>query len=194
MAVTRDTRLTGRLTWEHRKGTLIDWNYSYPATGTFTSRFFRSGTPQFMAFELLDQYQDPQTRTVRHDLESFFAVALYMATKHRNDAWVGTPLQKAITEPETNDGISDRRWKLVSNNGFFQDRVLHRLSPQLKGDKEFGNLLTGIRNALYPPNYPVDPQTAPDELFKLVVLLIDRYCQDTEGEQSLAEIDQRKGA
>ena len=85
MATTSTTQLTG-LTSDPcpRKGTIIDWNLSYKASGLPTSRQFRSGTPAFMAVDLLDPKADVQQRTLKHDLESFFAVILYMTLSHEN--------------------------------------------------------------------------------------------------------------
>ena len=87
MATTPKTVLTELPETLSRKGTIIDWNYRYPVPGKPTSRQIRSGTPAFMALELLNKFDDPVRRTIGHDLESFFAVILYVAVRYENEKW-----------------------------------------------------------------------------------------------------------
>jgi hypothetical protein len=70
--------LTG-LTYKDRSGTLIDWNLCFNARGESSNRVFRSGTPAFMAPGLLGDTKIPR-RTLSHDMESFFAVIIWIAT------------------------------------------------------------------------------------------------------------------
>src|SRR5947208_15295507 len=70
------SELTGGLTWE---GTIIDWNLCFNADGTSSGRTFKSGTPAFMAPILLKDEQIPR-RTLSLDMESFFAVIIWIAT------------------------------------------------------------------------------------------------------------------
>ena len=85
MATTSTTELTGPLSNTNRpKGTIVDWNLSYKASGLSTSRQVRSGTPVFMALSLLDPDVNVQQRILKHDVESFFAVILYMTLSHKN--------------------------------------------------------------------------------------------------------------
>src|SRR5271170_6977360 len=76
--------LTGGLTYEDRCGTIIDWNLCFNADGTSPNRSFRSGTPAFMAPVLLD-YEQILRRTLGHDMESFFAVIIWIATLDYDD-------------------------------------------------------------------------------------------------------------
>src|SRR2546430_16677465 len=71
--------LTGGLTDKDRSGTLIDWNLCFNARGESSNRTFRSGTPAFMAPVLLDDKPIPR-RTLAYDMESFFAVIIWIAS------------------------------------------------------------------------------------------------------------------
>ena len=71
--------LTGGLTHKDRSGTIIDWNLCFNAHGESSNRAFKSGTPAFMASALLKDEQIPR-RTLGHDMESFFAVIIWIAT------------------------------------------------------------------------------------------------------------------
>jgi len=74
-----DSVLTGGLTNKNRIGTLIDWNLCFNAHGQSTERNFKSGTPAFMAPVLLED-KPIHRRTLAHDMESFFAVIIWIAT------------------------------------------------------------------------------------------------------------------
>ena len=76
--------LTGGLTYKDRSGTLIDWNLCFNAHGESSNRTFKSGTPAFMAPVLLEDKQIPR-RTLGHDMESFFAVIIWIATLDYDD-------------------------------------------------------------------------------------------------------------
>src|SRR3954454_20843198 len=76
--------LTEGLTYEDWRGTLIDWNLCFNARGESSNRSFRSGTPAFMAPVLLADKQIPR-RTLAHDIESFFAVIIWIATLNYAD-------------------------------------------------------------------------------------------------------------
>ena len=95
------TTSTTQLTWLPsdpcpRKGAIIDWNLSYKAPGLPTSRQFRSGTPAFMAVDLLDPNANIPQRTLKHDLESFFAVLLYITLSHDNPKWQKSSFARAF--------------------------------------------------------------------------------------------------
>jgi hypothetical protein len=75
--------LTRDLTHTDRSGTLIDWKLCFNAEGP-SNRALRSGTPAFMAPVLLDEEQILQ-RTLGHDMESFFAVVIWIATPNYAD-------------------------------------------------------------------------------------------------------------
>src|SRR3954470_2822441 len=85
--------LTGGLTYKDRCGTLIDWNLCFNARGESSNRSFKSGTPAFMSPVLLKDKQIPR-RTLAHDMESFFAVIVWIATLDFADevAFLAKPL------------------------------------------------------------------------------------------------------
>jgi len=78
------SKLTGGLTYKDRRGTIVDWNLCFTADGTTTTRNFRSGTPAFMAPALLDD-KPIARRTLAHDMESYFAVIIWMASLNYDD-------------------------------------------------------------------------------------------------------------
>src|SRR5271155_5956902 len=80
MVPTGNSELTGGLTYEDRRGILVDWNLCFTADGTSSSRSFRSGTPAFMAQDLLMDERKLPRRTLGHDMESFFAVIIWIAS------------------------------------------------------------------------------------------------------------------
>src|SRR2546423_6049940 len=94
--------LTGGLTNEDRSGTLIDWNLCFNAHGESSDRSFKSGTPAFMAPVLLKDKQIPR-RTMAHDMESFFAVIIWIATLDYFDeaAFLAKPLAMVLDQKKT---------------------------------------------------------------------------------------------
>ena len=89
--------LTGGLTYKDRGGTLIDWNLCFNARGESSTRAFTSGTPAFMAPVLLQDKQIPR-RNLGHDMESFFAVIIWIATLDYDDeaVFLAKPLAKPL--------------------------------------------------------------------------------------------------
>src|SRR4051812_39282716 len=96
------SKLTGGLTHKDRRGTVVDWNLSFTADGISSSRAFRSGTPAFMAPILLED-EPIARRTLGHDMESFFAVIIWIATLDYEDegAFLATPLADTLLDKKT---------------------------------------------------------------------------------------------
>jgi hypothetical protein len=92
--------LTGGLTHEDRCGTIIDWNLCFNANGISSDRPLKSGTPVFMASALLNNKQIPR-RTLGHDMESFFAVIIWIASLNYADeaAFLAKPLVSVMQTP-----------------------------------------------------------------------------------------------
>jgi hypothetical protein len=113
--------LTGGLTHKDRSGTLIDWNLCFNAHGNSSNSAFKSGTPAFMAPVLLDD-EKISLRTLGHDMESFFAVIIWIATLNYDDeaAFQVKPLAIAILAKKTPMDIvyaKDSWFKIPENFG-----------------------------------------------------------------------------
>ena len=199
MATLPETVLTGPPSEKPRpRGTIIDWNYSYPALGLATSRHVRSGTPSFMALELLNPKNQIRRRTLRHDLESFFAVVLYMATRYKNPDWKFSALAAATAPSQTLEFVYRYKLSMFTTAAQFQLDILDQLSPEVAENSDFKQLLENMRFTLYSPGWNI--QTTNDEeetrlceeLFKKIMGYIDEFLQDRHGTTSLEEIDARK--
>ena len=197
LATTPETSLTGQKSEIDRKGTIIDWNYSYRASGLATSRHSRSGTPAFMALDLLDVYKEVPRRTIRHDLESFFAVVLFMATRYHNEKWDGSPLASAMSPNQNTKQIFNAKSSLFENRNQFKLKALNYLSPKIPDGERFKKLLEDMRSSLYPldPDDAVEDEEVTkicEDLFKRNMSFIDKFLGDRCGVTSLHEIEKRK--
>jgi hypothetical protein len=144
--------LTGGLTHKDRYGTIIDWNLCFNANGASSNRSFRSGTPAFMALALFDGKKISQ-RTLGHDMESFFAVIIWMATLNHVDeaAFQDKPLASMmIDRKETSKDIVNAKDSWFRNLENFQTSVLNHFEPAYLGDMKFLACLLKLRRALYP--------------------------------------------
>src|SRR5271170_5044974 len=123
--------LTKGLTCEDRTGTLIDWNLCFDARGKSSHRAFRSGTPAFMAPVLLDDEQIPR-RTLGHDMESFFAAIIWIATLDYADeaAFQAKPLARTMLNREnTPAGIANAKGNWFSYPENFRKRIVNHFEP-----------------------------------------------------------------
>jgi hypothetical protein len=131
--------LTGGLTYKDRRGTLIDWNLCFNARGESSDRAFRSGTPAFMAPILLDDEVHINRRTLGHDMESFFAVIIWIASLNYADeaAFQAKPLAIMMLDkkktPTEIASIKDS-WFKVPENFPKEDNcsLCARLSPRYR--------------------------------------------------------------
>src|SRR3954452_12265063 len=143
--------LTGGLTYKDRSGTLIDWNLCFNARGESSNRTFRSGTPAFMAPVLLDDVKIPR-RTLGHDMESFFAVIIWIATLNYDDeaAFQAKPLASILLDQKTTPReISNTKGRWFENPKEFRKLIIGHFEPAYLGDKEFRKCLVKLRKILY---------------------------------------------
>ena len=202
LATTSETLLTGMKSMKDRKGTIIDWNYSYPASGSPTSRQNRSGTPAFMALDLLDKWKSVPRRTIRHDLESFFAVVLFMASYYHNENWESSPLADTMLPKREMQHIYYAKSAIFTKPTEFKDKILQYLSPMIPDGERFKKLLEDMRSSLYPFDSENTDNIVPDEevtaicedLFKRNMSFIDDFLRDDCGVTSLMDIDARKAS
>ena len=178
--------LTGGLTYEDRRGTLIDWNLS--------DRSFRSGTPAFMAPVLLDDEPIPR-RTLGHDMESFFAVIIWIATFTYDDeaAFQAKPLANILLDQKTAPKhIINAKERWFKDPGSFRTQITDHFEPVYRKDKELRQCLIKLRKILYPVRVDDDldkndneemGDTDPmkEDLFKQCMEAIDNYLGETKG-------------
>ena len=206
MATTPNTTLTAQSKIRRpREGTIIDWNLSYQASGIPTSRHIRSGTPGFMALDLLVPPNDKdddvtKIRTLRHDLESFFHVMLYMAMIYKNPLWSECHFADAFNDKKTWRDIHNCKYTMLSTDKSFQRFYLKQLpADDFPGGSKFQELLQDIRRSIYDDD---EQQTSSDNkdyiinceaLFWRIMKLIDQHIgEDGIGCLDLKEIDDRK--
>ena len=191
MATISTTQLTGLSSDPccPRKGTIIDWNLSYKASGLPTTRQFRSGTPAFMAVDLLDPNTNVQQRTLKHDLESFFAVILYMTLSHDNPKWHQSSFARAFDTSKDFQDIYFIKATILYRKAQFKKDCLDRISTQLPGGSAMKMLLEDMRSMLYPEHAE---GSSGEGLFREMMDIVDRYLGDDYGRKSLLEIDERK--
>lgn len=201
------SKLTGKLTSEDRCGTLIDWNLCFSADGTSSSREFRSGTPAFMAPILLSGDMVPR-RTLAHDMESFFAVIIWIASLdyHDHNAFQAKPLASMLLDRKM-DAIhianAKKTW-FQTTEGFVKSIIKH-LEQVYYDDAEFVLCLFKLREILYPHNnlsgeaYLIkrknkdkekkDPDQMKEGLFRKCMGAIDAYLGNRDGSKEIENID-----
>jgi Fungal protein kinase len=204
--------LTGGLTYKDRCGTIIDWNLCFNADGASSDRAFRSGTPAFMAPVLLNDQQISR-RTLGHDMESFFAVMVWIAslnyaseTDFQAKPLVSLTLDRKKT-PKDIVSIKDSWFKILDN---FGRQIINHFEPAYSDDARFVRCLLKLRKILYsPPNLNDDDvvnlytgsrlhknnnketeDADPKEgLFQMCMKVMDEYLKDTKGFDAMEEID-----
>jgi len=200
------SELTGGLTFENRCGTLVNWNLCFSADGTSSSREFRSGTPAFMAPILLSD--KPITRrTLAHDMESFFAVIIWIASLdyYDNIAFQAKPLASVLLDRKTGAiHIANAKKTWFKDPGEFKDSIIEHLEPVYYNDAKFILCLFELRQILYPSNdltgeaYLInrknkakekeDPDQMKEDLFRKCMEAIDKYLGNMKGSEEIKEI------
>jgi hypothetical protein len=205
----RGSVLTGGLTHKDRCGTIIDWNLCFDADGSSSNRAFRSGTPAFMAPVLLDDEQIPR-RTLGHDMESFFAVIIWMATLNYDDeaAFQTKPLADILLDQKAAPKhIVNAKDSWFKNPEKFRTRLIDYFEPIYREDKEFLNCLFKLREILYPDKkfdfkaylyggldendnkVTEDADPMKEGLFRQCMKEIDDYLHETKGCYEMQWID-----
>jgi hypothetical protein len=192
--------LTGGFTYKDRSGTLIDWNLCFNVYGESSNRVFKSGTLPFMALALLEGKQIPR-RTLGHDMESFFAVIIWIATLDYFDeaAFQAKPLAASMLGKKTSMDIANAKGCLFDIPKYFRKKILAYFEPVYREDKEFLKCLIKLRRILYPvKNFDLDasldsdldendnkvtedPDPMKEGLFRQCMKEIDDYLHETKG-------------
>jgi hypothetical protein len=199
--------LTGGLTYKDRRGTLIDWNLCFTTDGTSSNRSFRSGTPAFMAPALLDDDQIPR-RTLAHDMESFFAVIIWIASLDYTDdaAFRAKPLVSTLLDPKkARTDIANTKGNWLNNPDLFRMRIVNYFEPFYREDMEWIKCLIKLRKILYPlpnqdelkaymasgpdNNETEDADPMKEGLFRTCMKAIDNYLGETKGCGEMQWID-----
>jgi hypothetical protein len=203
--------LTEGLTYKDRSGTLIDWNLCFNACGESSNRAFRSGTPAFMAPVLLKDKQISR-RTLSHDMESFFAVIIWIATFNYDDeaAFQAKPLADILLDQKT----APKHIVHAKNSWFkdpenFREQIIDYFETFYRQDKEFLKCLIKLRKILYTVRLEDDldldddldkndneemEDTDPmkEGLFRQCMKEIDDYLHDTKGCSEMQLIDSKR--
>jgi len=201
------SKLTGKLTSKDRCGTLIDWNLCFSANGTSSSRAFRSGTPAFMAPILLSDDTIPR-RTLAHDMESFFAVIIWIASLDYDDhvAFQAKPLAATLLNRKTDViHIANAKKVWFQHSKEFYKSIIRHLEEVYYLDSDFVRCLFQLRGILYPPDdfdeeaYLIDgenkakekedPDQMKEGLFRECMQAIDKYLGETKGIDEIKEIN-----
>jgi len=201
MVPVEGSKLTGSLTSETRRGTLIDWNLCFAADGTTSGRSFRSGTPAFLAPVLLQDVPIAR-RTLAHDMESFFAVTLWIASLNYDDevAFQVKPLVELVTTNYSTPAIAKIKtlWFQVAYE--FEQSIIDHFEETYQADDDFVNCIWDLRDILYKRendspgafrrgkkrprmSEEIDDDLMKERVFKKCMASIDDYLGD-EGRQS----------
>ena len=200
--------LTGGLTHKDRRGTLIDWNLCFNARGESSNRVFRSGTPAFMAPVLLEDKQIPR-RTLGHDMESFFAVIIWIATLVYDDeaAFLAKPLAMTVLDKKkTPMDIVHAKAYWFNHPEHFYESITEHFDHPYREDRGFRKCLAKLRKILYPVPREDDLDLDDDldkndnkvtedadpmkkGLFRQCMKQIDDYLHETKGCDQMEWID-----
>lgn len=150
MVPLKGSKLTGGLTYETRRGTLIDWNLCFNADGTASGRSFRSGTPAFVAPILLEDTPIAR-RTLHHDMESFFAVILWVASLNYEDevAFQAKPLAAIAIEKRASSDIANAKIRWFQNPRQFKKWVTNHFEETYCKDRRFIRCVRVLCRILY---------------------------------------------
>src|SRR5271156_427305 len=150
MVPVESTKLTGGLTFEDRCGTIVDWNLCFTADGTSSNRSFRSGTPAFMAPVLLEDGKLAR-RTLGHDMESFFAVIIWMASLDyaNEDAFRAKPLAVLLDNTKSAIDIVNAKMHWFGVDKQFKKQIIRHFQPLYRDDNRFITCISDLRETLY---------------------------------------------
>jgi len=195
MVPTERSKLTGDLTYKHRRGTLVDWNLCFTADGTSSSRSFRSGTPAFMAQDLLMDEKKLPRRTLGHDMESFFAVIIWIASFDFLDeeSFLKKPLAKTLLDnTKSTDDIYSARSLWFDRENRFQYFIINHFQSVYQ-ENQFITCISGLRQILHTSDRLDGRKTGKndpeEELFRKCMETIDGYLGETKGCDEMKEID-----
>ena len=207
------SKLTGGLTIDHRRGTLVDWNLCFSADGRSSGRNFRSGTPAFMAPTLLSDERVTR-RTLAHDMESFFAVIIWIASLDYDSIsrFQNKPLVSILVDGKkarTDIAHAKESWFKIAEN--FKNSIIDNLEEPYLLDVDFVECLTELRKILYSSNFdenaylaslrnkveakqkenpnPIDPDPMKEDVFRKCMKAIDEYLGDTKGCKEIEDIN-----
>jgi hypothetical protein len=105
-----------------------------------------------MALALLDNEEISQ-RTLGHDMESFFAVIIWIATLNYDDeaAFQAKPLANMmLNRRKTPTDIVNAKDSWLKNPENFRRRIVDHFEPLYRQDQEFLRRLFKLRRILYP--------------------------------------------
>jgi hypothetical protein len=198
--------LTGGLTYKDRSGTLIDWNLCFNAHGKSTNRAFKSGTAAFMAPILLKDHQITR-RTLGHDMESFFAVIIWMASLSFADKadFLAKPLTIAtLDRKKTPMDIVNAKGNWFGHSKEFRLSIIDYFELPYREDVGFLRCLFRLREILYPDEkydwdaylsgglimkVTEDADPMKEGLFRQCMKVIDDYLDETDGCDEMQLID-----
>jgi hypothetical protein len=191
--------LTGGLTHEDRRGTVVDWNLCFTANGSSSGRVLKRGTPAFMAPVLLDN-KPIARRTLCHDMESFFAVIIWIASLDYQDepAFLAKPLINILFDKKTAPKHmvrAKRSWFYIQND--FRTEIVEHFTPFYYDDSRFISCLSKLRRILYHDSDEdgngseetgsADPMK--EGMFRMCMKEMDGYLHETKGCDKMQWID-----
>ena len=199
MVPVEGTKLTGGLTYKDRRGTIVDWNLCFTSNGTSSNRSFRSGTPAFMAPVLL-QDEKLARRTLGHDMESFFAVIIWMASVDyaNEEAFQAKPLAILLDDTRRTIDIATTKLHWFEVEKRFKWQIVEHLEPLYRDDSGFITCISDLREFLYgddrPNNRDIEATDAEEDLFRTCMMKIDDYLKEEKGCEEMRWIDSQAQA
>jgi Fungal protein kinase len=194
------SKLTGGLTYKDRCGTIIDWNLCFNADGSSSNRAFKSGTAAFMAPILLEN-KPIARRTLGHDMESFFAVIIWMATLDYSSKVVfrAKPLAETLLDKKkTSKDIVHAKGYWFNTQKVFRTDIIEHFTPYYRRDSRFITCLSKLRRILYSDdsnevdNKSEETESADlmkEDLFEMCMKEIDDYLLDKKGSDEMKWIN-----
>jgi len=187
MVLIKGTELTGGLTNKDRCGTIVDWKLCFIADGQSSNRSFRSGTPAFMAPALLRD-KILTRRTLGHDMESFFAVIIWMTSfdYSNDDAFLDKPLAALLDDTKSTTDIVNAKLVWFRFDWEFKTQIIQHFQPLYQKHIRFVNCISNLREILYGSGRLRSEQRAaadPEEdLFRTCMKKIDDYFEKKKKE------------
>lgn len=102
----------------------------------------------------------PSRRNLAHDLESLFAVTIWLASYEHNDelAFREKPLAQKLLSKANPDDLGNQKLIWFSNAKKFKKSIINYMVPIFRKNKRFCALLLALRAVLYPVNLSTDEE------------------------------------
>ena len=147
----------------------------------------------------LDPNTNVRQRTLKHGLESFFAVTLYITPSHDNPKSKKSSFARAFDIGQDFEAIYFIKTSILLRKSQFKKDCIDHINAQLPGGTDMKTLLQDMRPLLYPDR--TESSTGDEDIIETcehffweITDIIDTHLHDDHGQRSSTEIHARKSS